>query len=312
MPSTNNLNVDLGDAGQIGKTIDAGEAARRGDVVAPAATVQLPTPAELADLVAIKHGDALITSWAPRRRWRYGYFTPDDWYEALIRRLVRASTRWLDVGGGASLFPHNPRLADELARRCSRLVGVDPSDNLDDNPYLHARARCLIEDFETDERFDLVTMRMVAEHIAEPDRVAARLGRLLDPGGLLVIYTVYRWSPLTLLSALTPHRWHFPLKRLFWGGEEKDTFPVAYRLNTRRDLRNRLQPAGFDEVMFAYLDDLAAFSQFRALNWLELNLWRVCQAVGCRYPEACLLGVYRRRLDEPSSVQTSGCTQGAR
>lgn len=271
-----------------------------------------PTPAELADLVTLKHGDARFTSWAPRRRWQYGYFTPDDWYEALIRRLVTESTCWLDVGGGASLFPHNPRLAEELAQRCHRLVGVDPSPNLDDNPYLHARARCRIEELETDETFNLVTMRMVAEHITEPQPVAERLSRLLDPGGLLVIYTVYRWSPLTWLSAVTPHRWHFPLKRLFWGGRERDTFPVAYRLNTRRDLRKVLEPAGFDEILFQFLDDLAAFSQFRVLNWLELNLWRICRAVGCRYPESCLLGVYRRRSDDPIPVQTSGCTHGAR
>ncbi len=271
-----------------------------------------PTPDELAELVALKHGDARFSSWAPRRRWRYGYFTPDDWYETLLRRLVSTSTRWLDVGGGRSLFPHNPRLAEELARRCQRLVGVDPSPNVDQNPYLHARTRCLIEDFVTEEIFDLVTMRMVAEHIADPSRVAERLSRLLAPGGLLVVYTVFRWSPLTVLSALTPHRWHYPLKRRLWGGEETDTFPVAYRWNTRSDLRRYLAPASFEEILFVYLDDLATFSQIRWLNWLELQLWRALRALRCRYPELCLLGVYRRRPNHAPIDQTPGCTQGER
>jgi SAM-dependent methyltransferase len=271
-----------------------------------------PTVDELTELVVLKYGEILFKSWGPRRRLRFGYFAPDDWYEALLRRLVTPTTRWLDVGGGASMFPHNPPLAQELATRCLRLVGVDPSSNIETNPYLHDRVCCAIEDFVTDEKFDLVTMRMVAEHIADPPAVVSRLRQLLELDGILVIFTVYRWSPLTLISSLLPYRWHFPLKRWFWWGEEKDTFPVAYRMNTRRQLRHWLQPAGFDEILFLYLDDLATFSQFRVLNYLELWLWRCCRAIGCRYPEVCLLGVYRRHDGSFAGNQTSGCTHGLR
>jgi SAM-dependent methyltransferase len=280
---------------------------------APSSEPRFDTPTfdELDDILALKLGEIRFKSWGPRRRRRFGYFTPDDWYQAYVRRWVTPDTRWLDVGSGTSPFPDNAPLAQELSTRCQRLVGVDPSPNILTNPYLHDRACCSIEEFDTSETFNLATMRMVAEHITHPDRVMARLSRLIEPGGLLVIFTVYRWSPLTIVSSLTPHRWHVGLKRWFWRGEEKDTFPVAYRMNTRRQLRRWLEPAGFDEVLFQCFDDLATFAQFRLFNLLELWAWRLFRAVGLRYPEFCLLGVYRRREGE-GKVQASGCTQGDR
>ncbi len=186
-----------------------------------------PSDAELQQIVALKQG------WWARRRERFGYFSPDDHYEALLRRLVTPETRWLDAGSGRSPFPHNPSLATELSQRCRLLVGVDPSPNVLTNPFVHERVQCRIEEYETAQRFDLATLRMVAEHVTDPPRVVGKLHDLLVPEGLVVVYTVNRWSPLSMLAALTPHRLHYPLKRLLWGGEERDTFPVAYRMNTR-------------------------------------------------------------------------------
>jgi SAM-dependent methyltransferase len=259
------------------------------------AMIAPPSDEELRALVALKHGDVTKAGWGVRRRARFGYFTPDDHYEALLRRLVTTEARWLDVGGGGSVFPHNSALATELSQRCQLLVGVDPSPNIQTNPFVHERAQCLIEEYASAHRFDLITLRMVAEHVTDPPRVVAKLRDLLALGGLAVIYTVNRWSPLTLLSALTPHRLHHPLKRLFWGGDEKDTFPVAYRMNTRRTLRRLFEPAGFAEALFLRLDDLATFSQIRALNWIEFAAWRGLRILGIGYPESCLLGAYQRR-----------------
>lgn len=253
-----------------------------------------PSDEELRALVALKHGDVTKAGWGVRRRTRFGYFTPDDHYEALLRRLITPETRWLDAGGGASVFPNNSALATELSQCCQLLVGVDPSPNVQTNPFVHERAQCLIEEYESADRFDLVTLRMVAEHVTDPPRVVAKLRELLASGGLAVIYTVNRWSPLTMFSALTPHRLHHPLKRLFWGGQEKDTFPVAYRMNSRRTLRRLFEAAGFAEALFLRLDDLATFSQINALNWVELMTWRVFRLLRLVYPENCLLGVYQR------------------
>ena len=261
----------------------------------PAAAIGWPTQADLIANFRIKHGDPEKTGWSPRRRFRFGYHRPEDVYESLVSRLVRENIAWIDVGGGGSLFPHNPSLARDLADRCRLLVGVDPSDNVRDNPFLHERAQCFIEDYETEHRFDLATLRMVAEHVTEPDRVVGKLAELLAPGGRALIFTVNLWAPLTVMSRVTPFWLHYPLKKIFWGGEEKDTFPTVYRMNTRRRLREQFEAGGFREVLFGHADDCSTFGSINALNLLELSVWRCFRALGLRYPENCLIGVYERQ-----------------
>lgn len=261
----------------------------------PPARLAPPSQAELAELFRLKHGDPAQAGPGPKRRWAFGYFTPDDVYETLVDRLVRPGIDWLDVGGGRDLFPSNRRLARRLAERCRLLVGVDPSDNLQENPFVQERFQGLIEDYRTDHKFDLVTARMVAEHITQPEAVLENLARITRPGGHVVIYTVNRWTPVALLSAGLPFGWHHPLKRLFWHTEDRDTFPVAYRMNTRPTLARLFDRAGFDEVLFAKLDDCRVTANFRWPHYCELALYRVLRAIGLTYPENCLLGVYRRR-----------------
>ena len=147
------------------------------------------TTSDLQRLAQRKYGAVPTRGWGPKMRDRFGYYTPDDWYETLLDQLVTPSTRWLEVGCGRRLFPSNAALAATLSARCARLVGVDQSDNIAANPYLHAYQRAYLEEFNTDEVFDLITLRMVAEHVREPERLAAALTKLLAPGGRMVIYT---------------------------------------------------------------------------------------------------------------------------
>ena len=250
---------------------------------------------DLPALAALKYGDLAAGGWAPRLRHRFGYYTPDDWYEACVWALVTPETDWLDVGCGRALFPSNWPAARVLAARSKSLTGLDPSDNIDENPLVQHRAKCMLEEFETDRRFDLITLRMVAEHIAKPESAVAALAGLLKPGGRVVIYTVNKWSPVSLVSAATPMSVHHAVKSVLWGGEEKDTFPTEYRMNTRATLRGLFGAAGFSEEHFTYLSDTRSSGGYRWANAIELSLWRVCDAVGVPYPENCLLGIYLRQ-----------------
>ena len=249
---------------------------------------------QIAQIVALKYGDLAKGGWGPRLRDRFGYFTPDDLYEAMVWSLVGPGTDWLDVGCGSEIFPQNPAAARILADRCASLTGLDPSDNIDSNPYLHHRAKCMLEAFEAPQGFDLVTLRMVVEHITQPEAAVAALARLCRAGGQVVIYTVDKWSPVSLVSALTPMSFHHRMKALLWKGEEKDTFPTAYLMNTRRRLGDLMSDAGFTEASFRVLPDTRTTNRFRVLNTVELGLWRGLRALGIDYPEKCLMGVYRR------------------
>lgn len=264
-----------------------------------------PSRDELERIFRQKHGDPAKTGRAPKTRFSFGYFTPDEYYEAVVSKLVETGCSWLDVGGGRDVFPNNQALANELAARCCRLVAVDPSDTVEENQFAHRRVRAKIEDFASSEPFDLATFRMVAEHIETPEPAVAALARLVKPKGMVVIYTINKWSPVSLASWLTPFWLHHPIKQLLWKTAEKDTFPVAYKMNTRRRLRDLFQHGGFHEQHFAYLDDCRTCHRFRVLHYLELGLWRLLRMAAVPYPENCLLGVYQRNNSKAGSSPTS-------
>lgn len=253
-----------------------------------------PTTEDLKRIFTLKYGDPKTTGWSPQRRYNFGYFTPDDYYEAIVDRLVTPGCRWIDVGGGRNIFPGNQALSRQLADRCGHLVGVDPSETIHENPYVHERVESTIEKFTSDQPFDLATLRMVAEHITQPEEAIKGLARLLKPGGKVVIFTINKWSPVPIVTWITPFWLHHPMKRLLWGTEEKDTFPVAYKMNTRRALSHLFTTNGFRESLFLRLDDCRTFNSINFLNLAELTIWRGLKTVNLPYPENCLCGVYEK------------------
>lgn len=253
----------------------------------------LPTRCELQERFDKQYGNVQKHGWRIRMWHRFGYFSSDAWYEAVVDRLVTHDHTWLDVGGGKGIFPHNREQSKALSERCEFLAGVDPSDNILSNPYVHDRAKCNIEEYTSDRRFDLVTLRMVAEHIQNPKAVIDSLTRLMRPGGKVVIYTPYRWSPASVVASLVPFWLHQSATHFLWGSKEEDVFPTAYRMNTRGSLRTLFQNGGFKEIAFTHLD-CALFQTFRITCFLDLSVWWFLRHLGLRYPETNLLGVYEK------------------
>lgn len=253
------------------------------------------TNEELYELFELKYGHPDTTGWSPKRRLKWGYYQPGDIYECTVNKMITSSTKWLDAGGGRAIFPFNKKLSQILADRCEILVAVDPSENVYENPYASEKVMCAVEDIQTDKEFDVVTFRMVAEHIENPGDVLEKLKSIVKPGGRVVIYTINKYSPIPFITFVTPFSLHFKIKKFFWGGEEKDTFPVAYKMNSRKELNREFMKRDFEEVAFFYLDDLSTFSRFKTLNLLELILWKVLRTIGIRYPENNLLGIYQRK-----------------
>jgi len=266
----------------------------RGHAVSAAIPVGLDLTEAVRDVWRLKFGGPGPLGWSPRLRERFGYFTPDEFYEAILLRLIDGTTDWLDVGCGRAPFPSNAALGRLLASRCRRLVGLDPSDNIDDNSVVHERAKCPLEEYRPDRQFGVISLRMVAEHIGDPPSAVAALARLCRPGGRVVVYTVSKWSPASMVASVTPMAVHHLAKRIIWGTLPADTFPTTYRMNTRRKLQRLFANAGLAEEAFLYLDDCRALARWRPTAMLELSLQRALRTVGIRYPEVCLLGVYRQ------------------
>lgn len=111
----------------------------------------------------------------------------------------------------------------------------------------------------------------------------------------MIVYTVFKWSPIPILTRLVPFALHHKLKYILWKTEAKDTFPIAYRMNTRKHLNQLFEAVGFFEHHFYYLDDCRTFAQFRCLRFLELLLQQLLRQSLLHYPEVCLLGIYEKK-----------------
>ncbi|MCA8949952.1 MAG: class I SAM-dependent methyltransferase [Planctomycetes bacterium] len=256
--------------------------------------VRLPDGSAMRQMFHVRYGGESALGWGPRLRREYDYFTPDDYYEALVAGLVAPGSHWLDVGCGRELFPSNHALANALSRRCSRLVGLDPDPTLAENRWVHERVAAGIDDYDGEAAFDVVTLRMVAEHISEPERCVERVAGALRPGGVAVVYTVFGYSPMPLLTRLAPMALRHVVKSWLWGTQPKDTFPTRFRMNTRSKLARLFDGVGMREHAFERLDDCRTFQRFRFLNEVELAVRTLCRGVGLPYPEHCLLGIYRK------------------
>jgi len=182
-------------------------------------------PAVLKRLTADKYGDP-PTGWGPATRRRFGYYTPEEVYESVLDRLIGAGCRWLDVGCGRDPLPGNRSLAKELSERCGTLVGVDPDPAIHENPYAHVRVQGRVDEMEVSE-FDVITARMVVEHVPDPGVFVTTLRRLCARNGVVVIYTVNKWAPVSIVSSLIPFPFHQRIINFLWG-TGRETFPVEF------------------------------------------------------------------------------------
>lgn len=264
--------------------------------MSPPPLLRLPDESSLRQMFHRRYGPQRALGWGPRLRQSCDHYTPDDVYEALVAGLVVKGMSWLDVGCGRELFPNNLGLAEVLSKRCEKLTGIDPDPTLDENPWVHEKIRGGIDMFDGEGGFDLVTMRMVAEHIADPAACTKSIARALRPGGLAVVFTVSAISPMPLLTCLAPMGLRHVVKSWLWGTQPKDTFPTCFKMNSRSVLQRQFLAVGMKEEAFMRLDDCRTFARFQSMAKLEMALMRACRAVGMPYPEHCLLGIYRKQM----------------
>lgn len=109
------------------------------------------------------------------------------WLDALAPRLPRPG-RLLDIGAGIGLF------LEVATARGWDAWGVEPAPAARDLIPEAIRARCWasVEQAGSEPAFDLVTLWDVLAHLPDPPGTLDAIGKLLAPGGALVIKTPYR------------------------------------------------------------------------------------------------------------------------
>jgi SAM-dependent methyltransferase len=96
----------------------------------------------------------------------------------------------------------------------------------------------------SDMTFDMIICRDVLEHLQRPESVFREFARVLKPDGRLIVLTPNVYNYVSVISRLTPYRFHVYFNHLR-GVRETDTFPTCYRANSQGRLKALARDAGF-------------------------------------------------------------------
>ena len=110
-------------------------------------------------------------------------------YASAISEHLSPETVWLDAGCGSRLLEDDmDSLEDWLVSPCKTIVGTDVS--VSSNRNIQSLVRGSLYDLPFgDNGLDLITCRMVEEHLAHPRLAFAECARCLRPGGAVIVMT---------------------------------------------------------------------------------------------------------------------------
>ncbi len=207
-------------------------------------------------------------------------------YEAVLRSLLAPETVWIDAGCGSNA------LVASLGRDCRLAVGIDliPAANA---PFVQADLRHLPL---ASNCADLVSLRLVVEHLEHIPQDLLEIDRLLKPGGKLLVLTTNAASPLVLLPRLLPFKWKRWLLCKMFGVAELEVFPTWHRFNTVRRMQRgagtlpAVSIALLEQTSFSHLAPAMLFGLWYALTRLP----------GLAAMRSNILAIFQKPLSLPS------------
>jgi 2-polyprenyl-3-methyl-5-hydroxy-6-metoxy-1,4-benzoquinol methylase len=132
-------------------------------------------------------------------------------FRTILNRLKRvrkgtenSGTRLLDIGAASGIFLH-------LARQEGyEINGIEPSEFLvkeAKKQYNIELFKGTVEDYKTKDKFSIITLLDIIEHLVEPDTFMSKVDALIEENGILVLVTP---DINSLAARLAGKRWwHF-------------------------------------------------------------------------------------------------------
>ena len=225
------------------------------------------------ELVALQR--ALYESRNATRRWLHR--VRRDWIaERLVRAAAGRHRAALEVGPGSGVYvPLLARLFDRVTVSDVHAAYLDAVRSV---AARHHNVAVMHDDIRRSTQrpgsFDLVLCTEVIEHIVESHEALAGMRRLLRTGGVLVLSTPQRYSPLEVCAKIAVLPGVIDLVRLVY---REPVLPTGHiNLLTAAEVRRQLMEAGFSiresHTSGLYMPVLAEAGGERARRlaaWLE-------------------------------------------
>ena len=178
-------------------------------------------------------------------------------FERRVDGLLSPEAVLLDAGCGRTA----PVLRKYLGK-ARRLIGVELVSFTETMPGIETYNADLAHIPVETGSVDVIMSRSVFEHLTDPEAVYREFARVLRPGGVVVFLTANMWDYGTLVAKLIPNRFHSSIVKRVEGRAEEDTFPTAYRTNTRRAVEKLSRHTGFGIESFEYLSQYPNYLLF--------------------------------------------------
>jgi SAM-dependent methyltransferase len=194
-----------------------------------------------------------------------------------IRALLDDRSHVLDFGAGrGAQISEDPvpfrRHLQDLRSVAAHVEGCDIDGAVLANPYVHAARQIAPGDPlpYADASFDLIVSRSVFEHLEHPREVAAELGRVLKPGGVVAVMTPNAWGYPSIAARLVPNRLHSrALTSIQPDRKPEDVFPTYYRVNRPAAVRAVFGPGFAVHAFYVWAEPYYHFNRpflFRLLK----------------------------------------------
>lgn len=143
----------------------------------------------------------------------FNYYFEERFNRIMNLKKNTSNLRWLDVGAGYGLWQ------DFLLKKGVRSLGIEIEKGVAKTAQERGFEVLIqsIEEFETEEKFDVITMCDVLEHVKDPVEVLNKCFQLLSENGLLYIQVpnVLGFKlPMNHSYGLPFHLWQFNKKTL--------------------------------------------------------------------------------------------------
>jgi ubiquinone/menaquinone biosynthesis C-methylase UbiE len=219
-----------------------------------------------------------------RHRWEV--------YNDALRKALTTGTVWYDIGCGRN------ELVAAFGQCAQHALGIDVVENPGRTtaPFLRADLRRIPL---PDASADLITLRMVVEHLEHIPSDFDEILRLLKPDGTLIILTTNARSPFILFPRLLPHALkHWLIVRLFHVADD-DVFPTFHRFNTPCRMSD-----GVEALKLTSLHCLEQVPLQSALLTVVFGAWYgLTQLPFLRNGRSSILAVFRKEEAEEISLK---------